>query len=93
MACSIRDKGNVYRFFVGCLKEIGRCEDLATYGKIILKWILKNRNKISWTGFLRFRIRKNVGGEGGYKSVVTYLMVRQNAEIFFWLDGRLLATK
>jgi len=64
VACSVMEKGNVHRVFVGCLKEIDRCEDLATDGKIILKWILKNK-KNSWTGFVRFRIGKSVGGEGG----------------------------
>jgi len=74
VACSIREKGKVYRVFVVYLKEIGCCEDLATDGKIILKWILKNRNKNSWTGFVRFRMGKSV--RGFYKSVVTYLVVR-----------------
>lgn len=31
---------------LGCLKEIGRFEDLASDGKIIFKWVLKMETKV-----------------------------------------------
>jgi hypothetical protein len=39
-------------------KPEDRLEDLCIAGKIILKWILKKFNGMSWTGFIWLRIGK-----------------------------------
>ena len=62
-------------FLWGRLKETGRFEDIGTNGKIILKWILKNRNKYRGLDLCGSGWGK-VSGGGGCKSVVAYLVVR-----------------
>jgi hypothetical protein len=49
-------------FLWGCFKEIDQFEDIGTYGKIILKCILKNRNEYpDYFYCMWFKMGKSVG--------------------------------
>jgi hypothetical protein len=51
----MREKGNVYRIFMG-IAERTHFEDLSTDGITILKWILKKQEGMEWTGLTYLRM-------------------------------------
>jgi hypothetical protein len=50
------DMRSAYKTLVKSLGGKGQLENLGLYGKIILKWILKIKDFIVWTGLRRIRI-------------------------------------
>jgi len=57
--CTVGQKKHELKACRGSVRKFeDHLEDLCIAGKIILKWIIKKFNGMSWTGFICLRIRK-----------------------------------